>query len=229
MLKQSMKTHQQRNEYEENDENCDETVASVKLNDSDIKQLDNYNFNFSEDDDDDDDDANNLAANDKENTPTNAAATKQKTHLVSNNSDFRLLSSQRRNDEFLHQFSMFSQENGGDMNLLNESVDILRVSDPKADSESEMRQFNYDKFDKVNESSNSSSGSSDQAIFKVPEIRVTEYPDRVDELVRQSVERTKKQKSDLIANESALSSVGIVNSFRSPSQAWVGQILKLDF
>jgi hypothetical protein len=212
MLKQNMLKSQQRHfnpqtgytgNEEENEENCDESIASVKLNQSDLNQLDKYDFNFPEDGDDDEDDND---ANDNQNeqnsddvdpniiqerTPTNSSVTKEPlTHLISNNNEFKILAKQ--NDDFVQKFNMLESVQDDHDDLSNESVNILRISDSKLDLEAssvaaDQRPFSYASFDRVNDSANQS------AVFKVPDqvSLVTETScDRVNQIVRQSMART---------------------------------------
>ena len=183
----------------ENDENCDETVASVKLNESDLNQLDkDYNFEFSEEDDDDDDDNSEEEKKQtsipnpikcQEQTPRNASSTKEPlTHLKMNNNEFKIISKQ--NAEFLQKFDILEATQDENENISNESVNILRISDSKLDLESDTKQFNYGSFDKVNDSSN-------QSVFKLPDSPC----ERVNQIVRQSMERTARsamEKSEIL-------------------------------
>jgi hypothetical protein len=212
MLKQNILKSQQRQfnpqtgytgNEEENEENCDETLASVKLNESDIKQLDNYDFEFPGDEDDDENDNH---ANDNQNeqneddvdphfiqerTPTNSSSTKEPlTHLISNNNEFKKLAKQ--NDDFMQKFNMLESVQDDHDNLSNESVNILRLSDSKLELEAssvtaEQRPFSYASFDRVNDSANQS------VVFKVPDQVATVAEsscDRVNQIVRQSMART---------------------------------------
>ena len=182
----------------ENDENCDETVASVKLNESDLNKLDkDYNFEFSEEDDDDDENSEEEKKQTfipnpikcQEQTPRNASSTKEPlTHLKMNNNEFKIISKQ--NAEFLQKFDILEATQDENENLSNESVNILRISDSKLDLESNSKQFNYGSFDKVNDSANHS-------VFKMPDSSC----ERVNQIVRQSMERTARtamEKSEIL-------------------------------
>ena len=129
----------------------------------------------------------------QEQTPKNASFTKEPlTHLVSNNNEFKIISKQ--NADFLQKFNILEATQDDNENLSNESVNILRISDSKLDLEADLKPFNYSSFDRANDSLG-------QNVFKVPDQVPESSCERVNQIVKQSMERTARsamEKSEML-------------------------------